>query len=115
MMASQQPHRQADVECVILEVLALKRTMTTQEVYADVRSKLDLAAADLEKANKRDNERKIDQIIANALQEGRTLCRRGWIERVGKGEFRITGKGEAQLQKIEELRALLDDLMPDDE
>ena len=74
MMESEQPHRQADVEYVILEVLAHGRIMTTQEVYAAVRRKLDLAAADLAKANERDNEHKIDQIIANALQEGRHLC-----------------------------------------
>jgi galactokinase len=115
MMVSQQPHRQSDVEFVILEALVHKRTMTTQEVYAAVRHRLDLAPADLEKANKRDNERKIDQIIANALQEGRTLCRRGWIERIGKGEFRITSGGEAQLQQIAADIALLDDLMPDEE
>ena len=113
-MASEKPHRQADVEYVILEVLSDGRIMTTQEVYAAVRRKLDLAPVDLQKANKRDNEHKIDQIIANALQEGRSLCRKGWIERVAKGEFCITDKGQAELGEFNCMRAMLDEHLSDE-
>lgn len=114
-MQSEPPHRQADVEYVVLEVLAHGRLMTTQEVIAAVKRKLDLAAADLVRANKRDNESKIDTIIANALQDGRQLCKARQIERVAKGQFRITGKGKEQLRELAEFTAMLDDLMPDAE
>lgn len=110
-MASEAPHGQADVEYTILEVLAHGGIMATQEVYAGVRRKLDLAPADLEKANKRDNERKIDQIIANALQDGRYLCKTGQIERIARGEFRITEKGREQILEREELRSILDEML----
>lgn len=89
------PNTQEDVEDVILSVLQGGSAFTTAEVYRAVQKKITLVPADLERAAKRPNESKIDQIIANALQDRRRLCRDGLIERVGKGEFRITDKGHA--------------------
>lgn len=114
-MPSEQPHRQADVEYVILEALAHGRIMTTQEIYGAVRRKLDLAPADLERANKRANEHKVDQITANALQDGRKLCKEGLIERVARGEFQITQLGQAELTRLEEFKAMLSALMSGEE
>lgn len=115
-MSSQRAHKQEDVEDVILEVLEPGQVRTTQEIYAAVRRRLNLIAEDLKRANKRD-ESKINQIIANALQDKRRLCREGLIERTGVGEFRITEDGRAYLAKhrasVAEGLKLLDELFPD--
>lgn len=103
-------HRQEHVEDPILEVLEHGRTMTTIEVTNATKAKLDLDPADLARANKRPNEAVIDQIIANALQERRNLCKNGLIQRVGIGAFRITQKGRAHLADRREKLALLDKL-----
>ena len=71
--------------------------MTTQEVTQAVKKRLSLSIADLQRANKRNQESKIDQIIANALQAKRRLSRDGLIERTGRGEFHITEKGRADI------------------
>ena len=103
-------HGQADVEMDILEVLSHGKTMTTQEITKSVRSKISLAPADLRKANKRD-ERKIDQIIANALQDKRRLCQKDLIERVERGLFRITAAGQGKLHaRAEDMKDALADL-----
>lgn len=111
------PYTQEDVEFEVLEVLRSGRTMTTQEVTKVVRSRLSLSKADLLRANKRENESKIDQIIANALQQKRRLCRDGLIERVGRGEFRITEIGRNDIAHREagltDARALLDQMLAD--
>jgi hypothetical protein len=116
-MRSEIAHGQADVEHEIVQVLSHGRTMTTQEITRSVKARLTPSAADLRKANKRDNESKIDQIIANALQQRRNLCRRSLIERVGHGEFRITEGGHAYLRRHEELlkaaERVFDDMFPD--
>jgi len=116
---SERPHRQEDVEDVIVDVLSHGRILTTQEITRAVKVRLPLSAADLRKANKRDNESKIDQIIANALQERRRLCRKGLIERVTVGEFRLTEKGRKYLREREEMMndamTLLNQLLPDTE
>lgn len=113
------PHTQEDVEFDVLEVLRHGRIMTTQEVTKAVKSRLSLASADLQRANKRDHESKIDQIIANALQAKRHLCRDGLIERVGRGEFRITEIGRADIAERDaraaEAGALLDQMLSDDD
>lgn len=90
-------NKQEDVEDVILSVLEGGGVLTTAEVNRAVRKKIILGPADLERANERTNESKIDQIIANALQDRRRLCRDALIERVDKGEFRITDKGRDYL------------------
>ncbi|MWV27471.1 winged helix-turn-helix domain-containing protein [Aurantiacibacter rhizosphaerae] len=97
-MSLQRAHKQEDVEDVILEVLEPGHARTTQEIYAAVRRRLNLTPDDLERANKRD-ESKINQIIANALQGKRRLCRNGLIVRTGVGEFRITEAGCTYLDK----------------
>jgi DNA-binding PadR family transcriptional regulator len=97
MVRQLRPNKQEDVEDVILSVLEGGGALTTDEINRAVRKRITLAPADLERAAKRPNEAKIDQIIANALQDGRRLCRDGLIERVGRGEFRITGKGRDYL------------------
>ena len=103
-------HRQEHVEEPILEVLEHGRTMTTAEVTRAAKAKLDLDPADLARANKRENESKIDQIIANALQEGRNLCKKGLIVRVGHGQFQITAKGRDHLAEHREKMTLLQKL-----
>lgn len=111
------PHTQEDVEDVALEVLRHGKVMTTQEVTVAVKSRLNLAPVDLLRANKREQESKIDQIIANALQAKRRLCRDGLIERTGRGEFRITPRGLKYLAdrevKVAQMSGLLDELFPD--
>lgn len=113
------PYAQEDVEFEVLEVLRSGRTMTTQEVTKSVRSRLSLSKADLQRANKRENESKIDQIIANALQQKRRLCRDGLIERVGRGEFRITQGGREDLaareRRVANAKALLDQMLADED
>lgn len=111
------PLGQADVEHDIVDVLSHGRIMTTLEITRAVKARLHLSAADRQRANKRNNESKIDQIIANALQERRTLCRKGLIERAGHGEFRITDKGRGYLRERKEMlkdaMAMFDDTFPD--
>jgi Mrr N-terminal domain len=110
---------QADVEHDIVEVLSHGRVLTTQEITREVKARVHLRPLDRQRANERPNESKIDQIIANALQERRSLCRKGLIERVAVGEFRITESGSEYLRdfalQLEQAMTLLDDLMPDDE
>ena len=103
-------HRQEEVEEPILEVLEHGRTMTTAEITKATKAKLTLAPADLARANKRENESKIDQIIANALQERRNLCKKGRIVRVGHGEFQITKNGHEHLVKHRKTMALMQKL-----
>lgn len=94
---SQRANQQEDVEDVILEVLESGVVRATAEIIKSVKSRITLVAADMIRATKRPNEAKIDQIIANALQAGRRLCRESLIERVGRGEFRITNGGRDYL------------------
>lgn len=112
-----EPYGQADVEFEVLDVLREGRVMTTQDVTHAVKKRLLLAKADLRQANKRENESKIDQIIANALQEKRRLCRNGLIERVGRGEFRITDVGLLDIAdrdaRLANASAELEKLFPD--
>jgi hypothetical protein len=112
-----EPYGQADVEFEVLDVLQRGRVMTTQEVTQAVKKRLLLSKADAQQANKRENESKIDQIIANALQKKRRLCRDGLIERVDRGEFRITDAGLRDIAGREALLAKgsveLDKLFPD--
>lgn len=103
-------HRQEHVEDPILEVLEQGRTMTTAEITKATKAKLDLDPADLARANRRENESKIDQIIANALQEQRNLCKKGLIVRAGHGVFQITAKGHEQLATRREQMALMQKL-----
>ena len=116
-MSSQRAHKQEDVEDVILEVLEPGQVRTTQEIYAAVRRRLNLTPDDLQRANKRD-ESKINQIIANALQDKRRLCRDKLIERIGVGEFRITEAGCAYLANhrasVAEGLKMLDEFFPDE-
>ncbi len=111
------PYTQEDVEDDVLEVLRHGRILTTQEVTRAVKQRLNLSKADLKRANKRDNESKVDQIIANALQAKRRLCRDGLIERTGRGEFRITDVGLAYMKdraaRVDEVSKLLDEMFPD--
>lgn len=111
------PYVQADVEFDILDVLDGGRVMTTQEVTQSVKKRLSLSEADLRQANKRENESKIDQIIANALQKERRLCRDGLIERVARGEFRITDAGQRDIAdraaQLATASVELDKLFPD--
>lgn len=115
--ADERRHEQADVEDPILEVLEHRTSASTGEITAAVKSRLAHFPADHARANKRDNESKIDQVIANALQEKRRLCRDGLVQRVARGEFSITGEGKAYLAKhrreVEEACALLAQLYPD--
>jgi len=85
------------VEDVILEVLENGIARTTAEITKSVKERIHLTPADRLRAQKRPNEMKIDQIIANALQARRRLCRDGLIGRVGLGDFRITKAGQDYL------------------
>ena len=109
------PHTQEDVEDVVVDILQHGKVMSTQEVTAAVKRRLYLAPADLQRAKKRENESKIDQIIANSLQANRRLCREGLIERTGRGEFRITPFGKKYLEdraaEVADMSALLDELL----
>jgi DNA-binding PadR family transcriptional regulator len=96
-MAAERGTRQDDVEDVILEVLSDFRSQSTVEITKTVKSRIDLVAADRERAKSRPNESKVDQIIANALQARRRLCTERLIERAGIGMFRITDKGKKHL------------------
>jgi predicted transcriptional regulator len=102
---------------VILSVLEKGGAFTTAEVNRAVRMRITLVPADLERAAKRPNESKIDQIIANALQDRRRLCQDGLIERAEKGEFRITDKGRDYLTSHQKLvieaGLILDEIFPD--
>lgn len=110
-------HEQTDVEDPILEVLEHRGSTTTAEITAAVKKRLAPFSADRERANRREGESKIDQVIANALQEKRRLCRDGLIRRIGRGEFAITDEGRSHLAKyrrdVEEAGAILDALYPD--
>ncbi len=86
-------HTEQDVRTPVLEFLSNRSISTTQEITQGVKDSIALMEGDLTRARKRENECKIDQIIANALQANRTLCRDGQVERVGHGLFRITAKG----------------------
>jgi restriction endonuclease Mrr len=96
----ERPNQQEDVEDIILEVLEDGLVRTTAEVTKAVKGRLQLTGADLIRANKRPNEARIDQIVANALQAQRRLCRDDLIERTARGEFRITEAGRAYLTKF---------------
>jgi len=96
----ERPNQQEDVEDIILEVLENGFVQATADITKAVKSRLLLTTADLVRANRRPNEARIDQIIANALQARRRLCRDGLIERTGRGEFRITEAGRAYLTKF---------------
>ncbi|RYG86439.1 MAG: hypothetical protein EON59_09965 [Alphaproteobacteria bacterium] len=113
------PNKQEDIEDVILSVLEGGGVFTTAEVTRAVRAKITLVPADLERAAKRPNEAKIDQIIANALQDRRRLCRDGLIERFGRGEFRLTDKGRDYLTNhrklMSEASLILDEMFPDED
>ena len=91
----ERPHREEHVRLHVLEVLEVAGAMETAQITRLVKSQLDLAPGDVEQANERNNEVKIDQIIANALSARRFLCKEGLIERIGIGQFRITEKGRA--------------------
>jgi predicted transcriptional regulator len=109
-------HEQGDVEDPIIGVLEHRGPMTTAEITAAVKKRLAPFPSDREQANKREGESKIDQVIANALQEKRRLCRDGLIQRVGRGEFIITDEGRGYLtkhrQEVAEAGAILDELYP---
>lgn len=109
-------HEQADVEDPILEVLEHRGSTTTADITAAVKKRLATFLADRERANRRDGESKVDQVIANALQEKRRLCRDGLIRRTGRGEFVITDEGRGYLMKhrrnVEEAGAILEALYP---
>lgn len=116
-MANERAHKQEDVEDVILEVLEHRGVATTAEITKAVKGRLHLSSADLQRAAKREGESKVDQIIANALQAKRRLCRDGLIERVAIGEFRILVAGKAYLQQhrdsVEQMCDKLTKLFPD--
>lgn len=95
------PYTQEDVEFDVLEVLRGGRVMSTQEVIQAVKRRLNLSAADRQRANVREQESKVDTIIANALQDRRRLCRDGLIERVERGVFRITAAGREDIANRE--------------
>ena len=95
-------HGEADVRMPILECLSGGGVLTTAEITRGVRRKLGLQPSDLQRANKRSSEQKIDQIIANALQDGRYLCKMRFIEREGAGTFRLTALGKVYIKKFEE-------------
>lgn len=109
-----EPHTQEEVEREILSVLEDGRVRTTGEITKQVKLRLPLTPEDKQRAAKRPNESKIDQIIANALQEKRTLCKSGLIQRVARGEFKITESGQSRMKertaRLERLRAKLDKL-----
>lgn len=115
-MKSEPAHGQEHVEDVILDVLQNGRIATTQEIYKAVKSRLELTSADLERAGKRPNESKIYQIIANALQDKRRLCRDALIKRSGIGKFCITEVGRKYLanhrEQVASMRQMLDDMFP---
>jgi 16S rRNA C1402 (ribose-2'-O) methylase RsmI len=110
-------HKQEDVEHVILEVLEHRRVATTAEITKAVKDRLVLTSADLKRAAARSSESKIDQIIANALQSKRRLCRDALIERVAVGEFRILAAGrtflEQRREKIDRVLKTMSDLYSD--
>jgi hypothetical protein len=91
-----------DVRIPILEVLSKGGSWTTQEITKAVRARLKLRPADLERAAGRQNEQKIDQIIANALQKKRKLCAFGLVERGEIGVFRLTPTGAEFLKKFQD-------------
>lgn len=107
----ERPTQQEDVEDVILHALEGSGVQTTFEITRSVRDRLPLTAGDLVRANERPNEAKVDQIIANALQAGRRLCRDGLIERTGRGEFRITEKGRDYLTEQRKDIALMSETL----
>jgi hypothetical protein len=113
-VSEERPHSQAEVEDVILDVLSCGIPRTTQEITSAVRNRLPLTSADRAGAAKRQNERKVDQIIANALQAGRRLCRDLLIERISIGTFKITPAGQNALLSraadIEEMSKIADGL-----
>lgn len=110
-------HEEEDVRLPILEALEVSSLLTTQEITGKVRGKLKLFPADLEQANKRLNEQKIDQTIANALQDKRELCGDGLIIRVSRGTFLLTDIGRKYLAdfrtEFANTSKFLDDIFPD--
>lgn len=114
-MREDRPHKQEDIEDPILALLEHGGVMTTAGIARLLKAQLPLTAADRATANKRQNESKIDQVIANALQEQRRLCKKGLVERVGHGEFQITSAGKRYLadhrRDVEIMAAELDALL----
>lgn len=113
----QRRHEQADVEDPILEVLEHRGITSTAEITVAVKDRLNLFPADRERANERERESKMDQIIANALPAKRRLCRDGLIRRTARGEFEITNAGRNYLtehrEKVEEAVAMLNKIGPE--
>ena len=101
----------------ILIALRSGTILTTQEIFKAVKAQIEVVDSDRLRANERTSETKLDQIIANALQAGRALCRENLIERTGRGEFRITPHGQAYITTVQaenaDIAALLDKMLPD--
>ena len=110
-------HYQEDVEDVILDVLEHRSITTTADIYKLVKGRLNLTPADRENAVARNWNDKIEQVIANALRDICRLCQDGLIERVARGEFRITAAGKAHLKKhrerVERMVITLSEMFPD--
>ena len=110
-------HYQDDVEDVILDVLEHRSVASTADIYKLVKDRLNLTPADRERAVARNWDSKIEQVIANALRDICRLCKDGLIERVGRGQFRITAAGKAYLKehrdKVERMVKTLSEMFPD--
>lgn len=85
-------HEEGDVRLPIIEVLSAGGSWTTQDLTRAVRARLKLFPEDLAPAAKRQSE-KIDQIIANALQDKRKLCASGLIEPIRSRRFPTDAEG----------------------
>ena len=100
------PHTQDDLENVVMDVLDSGTIMTTSQITKLVKERIELVPDDLVQANERPNESTIDQIIANTLNAKRGISKAGLIQRVGRGEFKITEAGISHNQKRREDAAI---------
>ena len=109
--------RQEHVEDLIVDIMPVGAVLATAEINAALRRILPPTPADNVRANKRGNETKYDQIVSNALQAKRRLCRDGLLDRVADGHFRLTAAGEAyrkrRRQDLDAANAAFDELFPD--
>lgn len=110
-------HLEADIEDVILDVLERRGVTPTAEIYRLVKDRLDLTLADQQKSRARPWNTNIEVTIANALRDICRLCQDGLIERVARGEFRITAAGKAYLKehrdRVERMVKSLSEMFPE--
>jgi restriction endonuclease Mrr len=102
-----------DAHFLVLNVIRNGESWSNGSIKTALEKELDLSNEDRARANRRENEPKWYTIVNNCLQDGRGLYKMGLVERVGRGEHRITAKGRDALaaheQNVQTLSAMFDE------